>query len=159
MRAAGRGPEMSYVDNSLARNEEVVARAYYHWSYRFMALMALIFLGIFIIGIWIFFSMMIRVWTTEIAVTNQRMVYKTGWLSLHTQEMALPNIEGVKVSQGFWGRILGYGHLRIEGTGVDAIVTPPIGHPIAFRRAIENAKFGGNEQSGGQMPLTHITPR
>ncbi len=149
---------MSYVDNSLAMNEVVIDRAYYHWSYRFLALMALLFLGVFVIGIWMFFAMMIRVWTTEIAVTNQRLVFKRGWLSLNTQEMALPNIEGVKVSQGFWGKVLGYGHVRIEGTGVDAIVTPPIAHPIDFRRAIENAKFGGNERDG-QVPLSHITPR
>lgn len=149
---------MSYIDDSLATNEVVVARAYYHWSYRLTALLALLFLGVFIIGIWIFFDMMIRVWTTEIAVTNQRLVYKRGWLSLRTQEMALPNIEGVKVTQGFWGHILGYGHVRIEGTGVDAIVTPPISHPIHFRRAIENAKFGGNERDG-QTPFSHITPR
>lgn len=149
---------MSYVDDSLAMNEVVVERAYYHWSYRLTALLALIFLGLFIVGIWIFFAMMIRVWTTEIAVTNQRLVYKRGWLSLRTQEMALPNIEGVKVTQGFWGHILGYGHVRIEGTGVDAIVTPPIAEPINFRRAIENAKFGGHERDG-QVPLSHITPR
>lgn len=149
---------MSYVDDSLAANEVVVARAYYHWTYRLVALLSLLLLGIFIVGIWIFFAMMIRVWTTEIAVTNQRLVYKTGWLSLHTQEMALPNIEGVKVSQGFWGRVLGYGHVRIEGTGVDAIVTPPIADPVDFRRAIENAKFGGRE-SDGQASMTHITPR
>src|SRR5690606_35508370 len=101
--------------------------------------------------------MMIRVWTTEIAVTNQRFIYKRGLFSLSTEEIALPNIEGVKVRQGFWGRMLGYGHLRVEGTGVDAIETPPIAHPIDFRRAIENAKFGGNDRAGnGQTPLSHI---
>ena len=150
---------MSYIADSLGMNEVVIGHAHYHWSYRFVAWLALIFLGIFIIGIWMFFAMMIKVWTTEIVVTNQRLVYKTGWLRLDTSEMALPNIEGVKVSQGFWGRILGYGHVRIEGTGVDAIITPPIAHPVDFRRAIENAKFNssGSQKSGGQ-PVSHITP-
>ncbi len=151
---------MSYIEDSLGQNEIVIGSAYYHWTYRLMALLALIFLGIFIVGIWIFFAMMIRVWTTEIAVTNQRLVFKTGWLSLHTQEMALPNIEGVKVSQGIWGRILGYGHVRIEGTGVDAIMTPPIAHPVDFRRAIENAKFHGDDaRAPAQANLSHVTPR
>ena len=79
-------------------------------------------------------------------------------MSLHTQEMALPNIEGVKVSQGIWGRILGYGHVRIEGTGVDAIETPPIAHPVQFRRAIENAKFGDEAPAQGHAGLSHVTP-
>jgi hypothetical protein len=56
--------------------------------------------------------------------------------------VALPNIEGVKVEQGFWGRMLGYGHIRIEGTGVDAVDVPNIADPVAFRAAIETAKSG-----------------
>ena len=150
---------MGYVDKSLAVNEIVVGRAHFHWSYRLLALLALIFLGVFIIGIWIFFAMMIRAWTTEIAVTNQRFVLKRGWLSLSTEEIALPNIEGVKVQQGFWGRVLGYGHIHVEGTGVDAIETPPIGHPVEFRRAIENAKFGGSGGNAARRSLADITPR
>jgi uncharacterized membrane protein YdbT with pleckstrin-like domain len=152
---------MGYVADSLATNEKVIGQATFHWSYKLMAWLALIFLGVFIIGIWIFFAMMIKVWTTEIAVTNQRLVYKTGWLRLDTSEMALPNIEGVRVTQGFWGRIFGYGHVRIEGTGVDAIETPPIGHPVAFRKAIENAKFnsvGGSGPKRDSGPVSHITP-
>jgi uncharacterized membrane protein YdbT with pleckstrin-like domain len=150
---------MSYLEDSMATNEIVIGRAYYHWSYRLTALLALIVLGIFIVGVWIFFAMMIRVWTTEIAVTNQRFVLKKGWLRLDTQEIALPNIEGVRVRQGFFGRILGYGHVHVEGTGVDAVETPPIAHPIEFRRAIENAKYhGGDSLDAAQAPLSHVTP-
>src|SRR5947207_13446545 len=92
------------------------------------------------IGIIAFFRLMIRKWTTEIGVTSHRFVKKTGFLSLHTNEIALPNIEGVRVHQGFWGRVWGYGRLRIEGTGVDAVDLPTIADPIGFRRAIETAK-------------------
>jgi uncharacterized membrane protein YdbT with pleckstrin-like domain len=84
--------------------------------------------------------MMIRKWTTEIGITSHRFVTKTGLLSLHTDEIALPNIEGVKVRQSLGGRIWGYGRLRIEGTGIDAVELPTIADPIGFRRAIETAK-------------------
>ncbi|HWA92600.1 MAG TPA: PH domain-containing protein [Rhizomicrobium sp.] len=131
---------MSYIQKSLGADEKLVAVARFHWWYAVQAWAALIFLGVFIIGIWIFFEMMIRKWTTEIGITTHRFIVKTGLFSLHTEEMAIHNIEGVKVSQGFWGRMLGYGTLRIEGTGVDAIVLPPIADPIAFRAAIETAK-------------------
>lgn len=132
---------MSYIERSLGVGETVVAKAHFHWWYSFKAWLALIFLGIFLVGIWMFFSMMIRKWTTEIAVTSHRFVIKTGLFSLQTNEIALPNIEGVRVEQTFWGRILGFGHLRIEGTGVDAIEIPNIANPVEFRRAIETAKF------------------
>ena len=131
---------MSYIQKSLGADEKLVAEAQFHWWYTFTAWAALIVLGIVVIGIWIFFSMMIRKWTTEIGITTHRFIMKTGLFTLHTQEMAIHNIEGVKVDQSFWGRVLGYGHIRIEGTGVDAIELPPIADPIAFRAAIETAK-------------------
>lgn len=140
---------MSYVTESLAINERVVGEAHFHWWYRATAALALLILGVILIGIWIFFAMMIRLWTTEIAVTNQRFVYKRGLFRLDTEEIALPNIEGVKVHQSMWGRLLGYGRVRVEGTGVDAIQTPNIARPVQFRRAIENAKFAGH---GPQPP-------
>jgi uncharacterized membrane protein YdbT with pleckstrin-like domain len=133
---------MTYIEKTLGANEKIVAQAHFHWWYYFKAWLALILLFWCIIGIIVFFDMMIRKWTTEIGVTTTRFVEKTGLFSLRTNEIALPNIEGVRVEQSFWGRILGYGHLRIEGTGVDAIVIPDIADPIGFRRAIETAKEG-----------------
>lgn len=133
---------MSYIEKSLGQGETLVMRARFHWWYMFKAFLALIFLGVFIIGIFIFFSMMLKKWSTEIGVTTHRFVEKTGIFSLKTYEIALPNIEGVKVEQSFWGRLLGYGHLRIEGTGVDAVEIPDIADPIGFRAALETAKSG-----------------
>ena len=133
---------MSYIDKSLGEGERLVARAQFHWWYSFKAWLALALLFWCIIGIVIFVRMMIRKWTTEIGITTHRFVEKTGWLTLNTQEIALPNIDGVKVSQGFWGNILGYGRIRIEGTGIDAIELPDIADPVGFRRAIETAKEG-----------------
>jgi hypothetical protein len=59
---------------------------------------------------------------------------------MRTNEIALPNIEGVKVNQSMMGRMLGYGTLRIEGTGVDAVTTPNIADPVGFVRAIQTAR-------------------
>ena len=134
---------MGYIEQSLGASEELVAKARFHWWYTVKAVLALVFLGIFIVGIVIFFSMMIRKWTTEIGVTTHRFVEKTGLFTLTTNEIALQNIEGVKVVQSFWGRMLNYGTLRIEGTGVDAVQLPTIADPIALRRAIETAKDEG----------------
>lgn len=127
---------MSYIQKSLGANERVVAEAHFHWSYTLGALL----LAVTIIGLIFAIPMFIRQATTEIAVTSHRLVKKTGWISLHTEELSLSNIEGVKVDQGFWGRIFGFGHVRIEGTGVDAVQLPTIADPVAFRAAIETAK-------------------
>jgi uncharacterized membrane protein YdbT with pleckstrin-like domain len=133
---------MSYIERSLGEGEKLIARAHFHWWYSVKAWAALIFLGWAIIGIVIFVHMMVRKWTTEIGVTTHRFVEKKGLFNLQTYEIALPNIEGVRVAQTFGGQILGYGHLRIEGTGVDHVDLPDIADPVAFRAAIETAKGG-----------------
>ena len=133
---------MAYIENTLGQGERLVAKAHFHWLYSLKAWAALILLGWCLIGIVIFFSMMTRKWTTEIGVTTHRFVEKEGLFTLKTFEVALPNIEGVRVTQSLWGRLLGYGHLRIEGTGVDHMDLPDIADPLAFRAAIETAKSG-----------------
>jgi uncharacterized membrane protein YdbT with pleckstrin-like domain len=133
---------MSYIERSLGQGERVVMRAHFHWWYSMKAWLALILLFWCLIGIWIFFDLMIRKWTTEIAVTTHRFIKKTGLFTIKTDEMAIHNIEGVKLTQSFWGQMLGFGHIRIEGTGVDAIQLPTIANPVQFRAAIETAKEG-----------------
>ena len=94
----------------------------------------------FILGTIAFLRMMIRKWTTEIGVTSHRFVEKYGLLTMRTNEIALPNIEGVKIHQDMAGRLFGYGTVRIEGTGVDSVTTPQIADPVGFVRAIQTAK-------------------
>ena len=155
---------MSYIERSLGQGEQIVTRARFHWLYNLKAWLALLVpltllvavmvyademvregLAIFAVallvaGIVVFFTMMIHKWTTEIGITSHRLVKKTGFIALKTAEVAIPNIEGVRVKQGVWGRIFGYGSLRIEGTGDDSVDIPNIDDPVGFRRAIETAK-------------------
>jgi uncharacterized membrane protein YdbT with pleckstrin-like domain len=95
---------------------------------------------LFVLGLLTFIRMMIRQWSTEIGVTSHRFVEKYGLLSMHTNEIALPNIEGVRMNQSMLGRLFNYGTVRIEGTGVDSVTTPSIADPVGFVRAIQTAK-------------------
>jgi uncharacterized membrane protein YdbT with pleckstrin-like domain len=132
---------MSYIEKSLGAGERIVALARFHWLYVLIAVLALILLGIVLVGIAIFAVMMIRYHTTEIGVTTHRFIMKTGWIRRDTQEIALDNIEGVQVHQSIWGRIFGYGRLVVQGTGVDAVHLPSmLADPVGFRRAIESAR-------------------
>ncbi len=104
------------------------------------------FWGLCIVGLWLLYGlfaglkMLVVRATTELGVTSHRFVEKYGVFAMRTNEIALPNIEGVRVNQSFIGRIFGYGTVRIEGTGVDAVTTPPIADPVGFVRAIQTAK-------------------
>ncbi len=102
--------------------------------------LAIFAVALLVVGFIVFLTMMIGKWTTEIGITSHRLVRKTGFISLKTAEVALPNIEGVRVTQTLWGRLFGYGRIRVEGTGDDHIDVPNIDDPVGFRRAIETAK-------------------
>ncbi|MBA2590022.1 MAG: PH domain-containing protein [Alphaproteobacteria bacterium] len=154
---------MSYIQKSLGDGETIIARARFHTLYFFAAWLVLLVplalllaalaqaqaqpdpytvaAGIlFVLGLFTFLKMMIRQWSTEIGITSHRFVEKYGLLSMRTNEIALPNIEGVKVTQSILGRIFGYGTVKIEGTGVDSVTTPAIADPVGFVRAIQTAK-------------------
>jgi len=154
---------VSYIQKSLGDGETIIARAHFHAIYSVAAWLCLIVPGVllatafaraqeqpdpytvaagllFVLGLITFLRMMIRKWSTEIGITSHRFVEKYGLLSMHTNEIALPNIEGVKVHQSLLGRILSYGTVKIEGTGVDSVSTPNIADPVGFVRAIQTAK-------------------
>jgi hypothetical protein len=154
---------MSYIDKSLGNGETIIARAHFHWLYVSGAWLALLIplalllaaytqaqtqpdpytVGagmLAVLGLIVYLRMMMRKWSTEIGVTSHRFVERYGLVSMRTNEIALPNIEGVRVRQSILGRIFGYGTVRIEGTGVDAVTTPTIADPVGFVRAIQTAK-------------------
>jgi hypothetical protein len=154
---------MSYIDKSLGDGETIIARARFHWLYVTAAwlylLVPLALLGyaytqaqtqpdpyttaagvLLVVGLLVFLRMMMRKWSTEIGVTSHRFVERYGLVAMRTNEIALPNIEGVRVNQSVLGRLFGYGTVRIEGTGVDSVTTPTIADPVGFVRAIQTAR-------------------
>jgi membrane protein YdbS with pleckstrin-like domain len=75
-------------------------------------------------------------WTTEIAVTNRRVILKTGLIRRDTNEMQMDKVESVKVDQSILGRILDYGDVTILGTGAGLEPLYRIAAPIALRNYI-----------------------
>ena len=78
----------------------------------------------------------IRRVTTELAVTDHRVIYKSGLLSRHTIEMNRDKVESVDVDQSFLGRIFGYGTVIVRGTGGSLEPMRNIGDPLTFRTYI-----------------------
>jgi uncharacterized membrane protein YdbT with pleckstrin-like domain len=96
----------------------------------------LVMFGIFQLAI----AMVVRA-TTEIAVTNRRLILKTGIIARNVKELKIENIEGINVHQSIMGRILNYGQMSANGTGIGEIHFPSyMADPVAFRRAIQAAR-------------------
>lgn len=74
--------------------------------------------------------------TTEMGVTNRRVLIKTGFIARRTLELRLDRIETVSVDQGILGRMLGYGSVTIIGTGGTHEPFTDVDDPIGFRVAV-----------------------
>jgi membrane protein YdbS with pleckstrin-like domain len=92
------------------------------------------------------FNAWFRWWTTEIAVTDKRIIFKTGFINRHTEEMNMDKVSSVDVDQSVWGRIFDFGTIRILGAGGAGLrgTSGPgierldmIGSPIKLRNAID----------------------
>lgn len=140
---------MSYVDANLGTGEKVEYRGKVHWG---IGLPYFLVAGLFflvggregapigaislLIGIAKFLLAKI---TCEYAITNRRVVLKKGFISRHTTELNLRKVESASVSQGIFGRILGYGSLTVRGSGGTAEKYPNLAQPTEFRRALNDA--------------------
>lgn len=150
---------MSYIESSLGQNEVLHYRARFHWFYKASAWGALMIglllavltvsagggwlsLAFIIAGVAIWLSILVPIWTTEIGVTNQRIIYKRGLLQRDTNELQLRSIEEIRFSQDMLGRLFDYGKLEIHGTGDDAIFLPALADPIELRAALQDAVGG-----------------
>ncbi len=149
---------MSYVQTVLQPGERVIAIGKLHWVIYAGAiglfLLAVLFglvstampdyrnLLLIVAAIFLVLSFVLAAkewfdqWITEIAVTNLRVIYKTGFIRRHTSEMNMEKVESVIVNQSLVGRVLGYGSIHIRGTGVGIERLNRIGNPIGLRNAI-----------------------
>jgi uncharacterized membrane protein YdbT with pleckstrin-like domain len=79
---------------------------------------------------------------TEMAVTNKRVIVKTGLASRRTVELLLPRIESVVVEEPAIGRALGYGTVILRGTGGTPEAFRQIAHPLQFREQVQRQIAG-----------------
>lgn len=152
---------MGYIEKSLSSEETLVYKAHFHWFYYALAWVSLIItlgvaasviyfslqndwkgrflLGTCAVALLTLLRCMLPIWTTEIGVTNHRLVVKRGWLSRTTDELQLNAIEQVNLQQSIIGRIFDFGGVSVHGTGMDDLIVPVVAAPLDFLRAVEGA--------------------
>jgi uncharacterized membrane protein YdbT with pleckstrin-like domain len=74
--------------------------------------------------------------TTEFAVTNRRLIAKTGLIRRQTLEILLSKVESVSVDQNILGRVLNFGTVTVTGTGGTSESFLAIVDPINVRNKI-----------------------
>lgn len=111
-----------------------------HWLVKVGALFCLLW------GVSIFASRTVIKYTTEIAVTTQRLIFKRGIVSRFVGEMKLDRMESINVYQSFFGRIFNYGRVMAHGVGVGEVLLPEVEDPMKLRRALDYARQKMDEE-------------
>jgi uncharacterized membrane protein YdbT with pleckstrin-like domain len=126
----------SYIEQVLGPDEEIIATAKITgWIY-----LGPVLLTIFTFGL--LCPVLLMPWiqraTTDLGVTNKRVIAKTGLISRHTVEQQIQKIESIRVNQGILGRLFDYGTIMVHGTGGATTPIKMVGDPFAFKRAVES---------------------
>jgi uncharacterized membrane protein YdbT with pleckstrin-like domain len=146
---------MGYVETILEPGEQVLYRAHLHWIVYSMAITwiliallcfmymdptdptgALAITFSLFIALLAFLAALIKRYTTEIAVTDQRVISKRGLIKRDTVEINAGKIESVDVRQPVLGRILNYGTVVVRGTGTNLEPLIRVANPLDLRRSV-----------------------
>ena len=131
----------SYVHKTLIAGEHVLYETKIsQWTQLPMVLLGVILLPVFGVGLICWIIAYVRYKTTEMAVTNKRVVAKFGFIGRRTIEMNLSKVVTIEVSQGILGRIFGFGSLIVSGSGVTQEPVPGVENPMEFRRQVMEAQ-------------------
>ena len=157
-----RSRAMSYVAKNLMPGEEVLYGPKYHWV-RFLPAAGIAALGLALAGagfglasdpatrpllLWSALALVLvgvlgALWRAfvdsfaEFAITQHRVIKKTGFLTRDVRQIPLDKIQDVNVRATLWGRWLAYGDVELQTAGSDStVVFPRIVDPDQFRNVL-----------------------
>lgn len=141
-----------YVESALTKGEQVVYQGKVSiWSLLPLLLLGFIFLFLWGLGLLFWAAAAIRYFTTELAITNKRVIAKFGLISRSTIEINLQKIESIQVNQGILGRVFNFGSIVVSGAGNPQAPIPGISSPLQFRRAfVDTQESNGQPQTAAQ---------
>jgi len=143
---------LSFVDDHLMEGETVQHRTRLHWIF-FLAPIVLFIIALALFNgpdeikpisailvifslLWLLFRIIDYI-TSEFAVTNKRVLFKTGFIRRSSLEILLTKIEMISVNQSILGRILRYGTIVVGGTGGSKNKFGDIADPLKLRLNVQ----------------------
>lgn len=142
---------MSYLEKNLTGDEQVIYQSSIHW-FIFVRPLVVVLLGILffksasswvhyiglallILGGFSFIKRFIQKVGTIYAVTNKKVLLKSGIIGRDALELMLSKCEGIRISQGIWGRVFGFGSIIVT-TGGATNIYRYASSPLNFKNSI-----------------------
>ncbi len=143
---------MNYIENNLLPDETIVYKAQIHW-FIFAYPLAIVCLGAWLsskTSLWVFIGVLLIIagvlsvikcffqrMGTEYAVTNKRVILKSGIIKRDALELVLTKCEGLRISQGILGRMFGFGSIVVT-TGNVTNSFDFVSNPMDFKKEINS---------------------
>ena len=136
---------MSYVEKNLMKNEEILYTGNTHWSYWIKPIVLSTITSALLISvpILLFIPVVILLnaaldyFGREIALTNKRVIGKTGFIKRTSIDSKLDKIDSVILNQGIIARVFGSGTIIISTSGLNSPFTW-LDKPNDFRSAVND---------------------
>ncbi len=147
---------------NLGKDEEIIALCRLHWGYvagpliwaTFMvskfryytyaahsSYFSIFDLFIVIITFVPLSNALIKIWSTELILTNKRIYGKVGFINTKTLDTPLNKVNNISISSGLFGKIFGYGKISITSSSgnyrYQAISDPEFFRDIVMTTIIE----------------------
>jgi hypothetical protein len=90
---------------------------------------------------WPYFKKIMPVTAKRYTLTNRRLMVRTGWKEKPAQEIALADIDDVRIEEGSYSHFYRSGTLEIVAKDQVALRLRGVPEPESFRRAILNARI------------------
>ena len=131
----------SYVEGALTQGERIVHVGHVSlWSMWHLLALGILLLPALGIGLIFLGKAYVRYRTTELAITNKRIIVKFGFIRRSTVEININKVESIQVDQEIMGRMFNFGTLIISGAGNPQAPVPGISRPMEFRKAFIEAQ-------------------
>ncbi len=115
-------------------------------------------------GLLVFFFLVLKVLVTEVGLTTRRVVLKEGFIFVKVKDIDLEEIRGENLDLGMFGRILGYGYLKLDCRFIGDIMLPAIENPEGYLNALHSARSKTQDAlsivvgKGEKHPVTEVAP-
>lgn len=149
---------MKYIESALTKNEEILYRGkpciFHAWKLIgiILGISLIMTIGVYNdpsidspIGFIFFMTIGASMWlgppiaifyyTTEMVITNKRVMAKSGFFNKSTVEIKLDKIESIRIEQNILGRFLNFGTVIVAGAGNPQAPIPGIKNPFGLRNA------------------------
>lgn len=92
-------------------------------------------------GLAVFWPLFTTYISTEVGLTDRRIIHKRGLIMIEVQQVELEDIRGEQVHHGWLGWLLGYGKLHFDCRFIDDVYLPAIRDPYRLVKAVHTARM------------------